>query len=130
MKELNTKNPLEIKAAQFDMVLNGAEICSGGLRNYNQDIMIKCFEITGYSEDIVKEKFGGLYTAFKYGAPPHGGCAFGIDRLVQIMAGEENLRGVVAFPTNQRGQDLMLGAPTNVTEQQLRDVHIQVRKKN
>ncbi len=130
LEELNTKNPLEIKAAQFDMVLNGAEICSGGLRNYNQDIMIKCFEITGYSEDIVKEKFGGLYTAFKYGAPPHGGCAFGIDRLVQIMAGEENLRGVVAFPTNQRGQDLMLGAPTNVTEQQLRDVHIQVRKKN
>ena len=130
LEELSTKNPLDIKAAQFDMVLNGAEICSGGLRNYNQDIMIKCFEITGYSEDIVKEKFGGLYTAFKYGAPPHGGCAFGIDRLVQIMAGEENLRGVVAFPTNQRGQDLMLGAPTNVTEQQLRDVHIQVRKKN
>ena len=130
LEELSTKNPLDIKAAQFDMVLNGAEICSGGLRNYNQDIMIKCFEITGYSEDIVKEKFGGLYTAFKYGAPPHGGCAFGIDRLVQIMSGEENLRGVVAFPTNQRGQDLMLGAPTNVTEQQLRDVHIQVRKKN
>ena len=71
-----------------------------------------------------------MYTAFKYGAPPHGGCAFGIDRLVQIMLGEENLRGVVAFPTNQRGQDLMLGAPTNVTEQQLREVHIQVRKKN
>ena len=130
LEELSTKNPLEIKAAQFDMVLNGAEICSGGLRNYNPDVMVKCFEITGYSEDIVKEKFGGMYTAFKYGAPPHGGCAFGIDRLVQIMLGEENLRGVVAFPTNQRGQDLMLGAPTNVTEQQLREVHIQVRKKN
>ena len=130
LEELSTKNPLEIKAAQFDMVLNGAEICSGGLRNYNPDIMVKCFEITGYDEEIVKEKFGGMYTAFKYGAPPHGGCAFGIDRLVQIMLGEENLRGVVAFPTNQRGQDLMLGAPTNVTEQQLREVHIQVRKKN
>jgi aspartyl-tRNA synthetase len=130
LEELSTKDPLEIKAAQFDMVLNGAEICSGGLRNYNPDVMVKCFEITGYSEDIVKEKFGGMYTAFKYGAPPHGGCAFGIDRLVQIMLGEENLRGVVAFPTNQRGQDLMLGAPTNVTEQQLREVHIQVRKKN
>lgn len=130
LEELSTKNPLEIKAAQFDMVLNGAEICSGGLRNYNPDIMVKCFEITGYDEEIVKEKFGGMYTAFKYGAPPHGGCAFGIDRLVQIMLGEENLRGVVAFPTNQRGQDLMLGAPTNVTETQLREVHIQVRKKN
>ena len=130
LEELSTKNPLEIKAAQFDMVLNGAEICSGGLRNFNPDVMVKCFEITGYSEDVVKEKFGGMYTAFKYGAPPHGGCAFGIDRLVQIMLAEPNLRGVVAFPTNQRGQDLMLGAPTNVTEQQLREVHIQVRKKN
>ena len=130
LEELSSKNPLEIKAAQFDMVLNGAEICSGGLRNYNPDVMVKCFEITGYSEDVVKEKFGGMYTAFQYGAPPHGGCAFGIDRLVQIMTGETNLRGVVAFPTNQRGQDLMLGAPTAVTEQQLREVHIQVRKKN
>jgi len=130
LEELNTKNPLEIKAAQFDMVLNGAEICSGGLRNYNPDIMLKCFDITGYNEDIVKEKFGGMYTAFQYGAPPHGGCAFGLDRLVQIMLDEPNLRQVVIFPTNQRGQDLMMGAPTNVTEKQLREVHIQVRKKN
>ncbi|MBR4891857.1 MAG: aspartate--tRNA ligase [Alphaproteobacteria bacterium] len=123
-------DPLKIKANQFDMVLNGAEICSGGLRNYNPEVMIKAFAIAGYGEDVVKAKFGGMYTAFQYGAPPHGGCAFGIDRLVQIILGEQNLRGVVAFPTNQRGQDLMLGAPTNVTEQQLRDVHIQVRKKN
>ena len=123
-------DPLKIKANQFDMVLNGAEICSGGLRNYNPDTMIKAFAIAGYGEDVVKQKFGGMYAAFQYGAPPHGGCAFGIDRLVQIILGEPNLRGVVAFPTNQRGQDLMLGAPTNVTEQQLRDVHIQVRKKN
>ncbi len=129
LEELNTLNPLDIKAAQFDMVLNGAEICSGGLRNFNPEIMVKCFEITGYPEETVREKFGGMYTAFQYGAPPHGGCAFGIDRLVQIMLAEPNLRAVVAFPTNQRGQDLMMGAPTTVTEKQLREVHIQVRKK-
>lgn len=122
-------DPLKIKANQFDMVLNGAEICSGGLRNYNPETMVKAFAIAGYGEDVVKEKFGGMYTAFQYGAPPHGGCAFGIDRLVQIMLAEPNLREVVAFPTNQRGQDLMLGAPREVTETQLREVHIQVRKK-
>ena len=130
LEELNTKNPLDIKAAQFDMVLNGAEICSGGLRNYNPDVMVKCFDLTGYDEETVKAKFGGMYTAFQYGAPPHGGCAFGIDRLVQIMRAEPNLREVVLFPTNQRGQDLMMGSPSPVTEQQLREDHIQVRKKN
>ena len=122
-------DPLKIKANQFDMVLNGAEICSGGLRNYNPETMIKAFAIAGYGEDAVREKFGGMYAAFQYGAPPHGGCAFGLDRLVCIMLGEPNLREVVLFPTNQRGQDLMLGAPREVTEQQLREVHIQVRKK-
>ena len=122
-------DPLKIKANQFDMVLNGAEICSGGLRNYNPETMVRAFEIAGYGEQDVKQKFGGMYAAFQYGAPPHGGCAFGIDRLVQIMLAEPNLREVVAFPTNQRGQDLMLGAPREVTEQQLREVHIQVRKK-
>ena len=126
--ELNG-DPLKIKANQFDMVLNGAEICSGGLRNYNPETMVRAFEIAGYGEEDVKAKFGGMYAAFQYGAPPHGGCAFGIDRLVQIMLAEPNLREVVAFPTNQRGQDLMLGAPREVTEQQLREVHIQVRKK-
>ncbi|HIU65861.1 MAG TPA: aspartate--tRNA ligase [Candidatus Enterousia avicola] len=129
LEELKTKDPLSIKAAQFDMVLNGAEICSGGLRNYNPEVMLRCFEITGYDEEIVKQKFGGMYTAFQYGAPPHGGCAFGLDRLVQIMLAEPNLREVVAFPTNQRGQDLMMGSPSEVTEKQLREVHIQVRKK-
>lgn len=122
-------DPLKIKANQFDMVLNGAEICSGGLRNYNPETMVRAFEIAGYGEADVKAKFGGMYAAFQYGAPPHGGCAFGVDRLIQIMLGEDNLREVVAFPTNQRGQDLMLGAPREVTEQQLREVHIQVRKK-
>lgn len=122
-------DPLKIKANQFDMVLNGNEICSGGLRNYNPETMVRAFEIAGYGEEDVKAKFGGMYAAFQYGAPPHGGCAFGIDRLVQIMLAEPNLREVVAFPTNQRGQDLMLGAPREVTEQQLREVHISVRKK-
>ncbi len=125
-----TGDPLAIKANQFDMVLNGAEICSGGLRNYNPDTMVQAFEIAGYGPEDVKEKFGGMYAAFQYGAPPHGGCAFGIDRLVQIMLGAQNLREVVLFPTNQRGQDLMLGAPREVTEAQLREVHISVRKKN
>ena len=129
LEELKTKDPLSIKAAQFDMVLNGAEICSGGLRNFNPEIMVRCFEITGYDEETVKKKFGVMYTAFQYGAPPHGGCAFGLDRLVQIMLEEPNLREVVAFPTNQRGQDLMMGSPSEVTEKQLREVHIQVRKK-
>ncbi len=123
-------DPLKIKANQFDMVLNGAEICSGGLRNYNPETMVKAFAIAGYGEEVVREKFGGMYAAFQYGAPPHGGCAFGIDRLVQIMRAEPNLREVVLFPTNQRGQDLMLGAPREVTETQLREVHITVRKKN
>ena len=123
-------DPLQIKANQFDMVLNGNEICSGGLRNYNPETMIKAFAIAGYGEDVVREKFGGMYAAFQYGAPPHGGCAFGIDRLIMIMSGAENLREVVLFPTNQRGQDLMLGAPREVSEQQLREVHIQIRKKN
>jgi aspartyl-tRNA synthetase len=123
-------DPLKIKANQFDMVLNGAEICSGGLRNYNPDTMVQAFAIAGYGKEVVKEKFGGMYTAFQYGAPPHGGCAFGVDRLVQIMLAEPNLREVVAFPTNQRGQDLMMGSPSPATEKQLREVHIQVRKKN
>ena len=129
LDDLKTKDPLSIKAAQFDMVLNGAEICSGGLRNFNPDVMLRCFEITGYDDETVKQKFGGMYNAFQYGAPPHGGCAFGLDRLVQIMLGEPNLRSVVLFPTNQRGQDLMMGAPGPVTETQLREDHIQVRKK-
>jgi aspartyl-tRNA synthetase len=91
--------------------------------------MVKAFGIAGYSEEDVRTKFGGMWTAFQYGAPPHGGCAFGLDRIVQEVLGEPNLREVVAFPTNQRGQDLMMGAPCEVGEQQLRDVHIQIRKK-
>ena len=131
LEELDTKDPFTIKAAQFDMVLNGLEICSGGLRNYNPDVMKKCFDIAGYPIEAVEKNFNALYTAFKYGAPPHGGCAFGIDRLVSEILGDgESVRESVAFPANQRGQDLLMGSPNEVSEQQLRDVHIQVRKKN
>jgi len=131
IEELDTKNPFDIKAAQFDMVLNGLEICSGGLRNYNPEVMKKCFDIAGYPIEAVEKNFNALYTAFKYGAPPHGGCAFGIDRLVSEILGDgDSVRETVAFPANQRGQDLLMGSPNEVSEQQLRDVHIQVRKKN
>lgn len=130
LEELDTKDPFSIKAAQFDMVLNGIEICSGGLRNYNPDVMKKCFDIAGYPIEAVEQNFNALYTAFKYGAPPHGGCAFGIERLVSEILGDgESVREIVAFPANQRGQDLLMGSPNEVTEQQLRDVHIQVRKR-
>jgi aspartyl-tRNA synthetase len=129
LDNLDLSEPLKLKAFQYDMVLNGAEICSGGLRNYSPKVMIRLFDVVGLGEDEVKDKFGGMYGAFQYGAPPHGGCAFGLDRIVQIILAEPNLREVVAFPTNQKGQDLMLGAPREVSEKQLREVHISVRKK-
>ena len=130
LEELSTKDPFSIKAAQFDMVLNGIEICSGGLRNYNPEVMKKCFDIAGYPIEAVEQNFNALYTAFQYGAPPHGGCAFGIERLVSEILGDgESVREIVAFPANQRGQDLLMGSPNEVSEQQLRDVHIQVRKR-
>lgn len=129
--ELSTRDPFSIKAAQFDMVLNGIEICSGGLRNYNPDVMKKCFEIAGYPLEAVEKNFSGLYTAFQYGAPPHGGCAFGIERVVsEILGIGDSVREIVAFPANQRGQDLLMGSPNEVSEQQLRDVHIKIREKN
>ena len=131
LEELSTKNPFDIKAAQFDMVINGEEMCSGGLRNYNPDVMKKCFDIAGYPIEAVEKNFSALYTAFQYGAPPHGGFAFGIDRLIsEILGTGESLRETVAFPANQRGQDLLLGSPNEVSEQQLRDVHIKIRDKN
>ena len=131
LEELETKDPFTIKAAQFDMVLNGLEICSGGLRNYNPEVMKKCFDIAGYPIEAVEKNFNALYTAFKYGAPPHGGCAFGIDRLVSEILGDgDSVRETVAFPANQRGQDLLMGSPNEVSEQQLRDVHIKIRDKN
>ena len=131
IEELSTRDPFSIKAAQFDMVVNGLEICSGGLRNYNPEVMKKCFDIAGYPIEAVEKNFNALYTAFKYGAPPHGGCAFGIDRLVSEILGDgDSVRETVAFPANQRGQDLLMGSPNEVSEQQLRDVHIKIRNKN
>ncbi len=126
---LNTKDPLEILAYQYDIVCNGVELSSGAVRNHRPEIMVKAFEIAGYTEADVAEKFGALYSAFKYGAPPHAGMAPGVDRMLMLFAGEESIREVIAFPMNSNAQDLLLGAPTEVTEQQLREVHIKVRQK-
>ena len=129
LEALNTKKPEEVLAYQYDLVCNGVELVSGAVRNHDIDVMIKAFEIAGYSKEDVKSKFGALYTAFKYGAPPHAGMALGIDRLIMMLLEEESIREVIAFPLNSNAQDLLLGAPTEVTEQQLREVHIKVRQK-
>ncbi|MBQ9097963.1 MAG: aspartate--tRNA ligase [Clostridia bacterium] len=127
MEALTTKDPLDIFAYQYDIVCNGVELSSGAVRNHNPEIMRKAFEIAGYGEDEIKSKFGALYTAFSYGAPPHAGMAPGVDRMIMLIAGEETIRDVIAFPLNGNAQDLMMGAPGEVTEQQLREVHIKVR---
>ena len=129
LEALNTKKPEEVLAYQYDLVCNGVELVSGAVRNHDIDVMVKAFEIAGYSKEDVKAKFGALYTAFKYGAPPHAGMALGIDRLIMMLLEEESIREVIAFPLNSNAQDLLLGAPTEVTEQQLREVHIKVRQK-
>ena len=127
MDALLNKDPLEIFAYQYDIVCNGVELSSGAVRNHNPEIMKKAFEIAGYGEEDVKAKFGALYTAFSYGAPPHAGMAPGVDRMIMLIAEEETIRDVIAFPLNGNAQDVMMGAPGNVTEQQLREVHIKVR---
>ena len=127
MDALLNKDPLEIFAYQYDIVCNGVELSSGAVRNHNPEIMRKAFEIAGYGEDTLKEKFGALYNAFAFGAPPHAGMAPGVDRMVMLIAGEETIRDVIAFPLNGNAQDLMMGAPGTVTQQQLRDVHIKIR---
>lgn len=127
MDALLNKDPLEIFAYQYDIVCNGVELSSGAVRNHNPEIMRKAFEIAGYGEEDLKAKFGALYTAFSFGAPPHAGMAPGVDRMVMLIAGEETIRDVIAFPLNGNAQDLMMGAPGEVTEQQLREVHIKVR---
>ena len=127
MDALLNKDPLEIFAYQYDIVCNGVELSSGAVRNHNPEIMTKAFEIAGYGEEDVKAKFGALYTAFSFGAPPHAGMAPGVDRMIMLIAGEETIRDVIAFPLNGNAQDLMMGAPGEVTEQQLREVHIKVR---
>ena len=127
MDALMNKDPLEIFAYQYDIVCNGVELSSGAVRNHNPEIMRKAFEIAGYGEEDLKAKFGALYTAFAYGAPPHAGMAPGVDRMIMLIAGEETIRDVIAFPLNGNAQDLMMGAPSEVTELQLREVHIKVR---
>jgi aspartyl-tRNA synthetase len=117
---------LAIKAFQYDIVCNGIELSSGAIRNHRPDIMRKAFALAGYGEDVLEQKFGGMYRAFQYGAPPHGGIAPGVDRIVMLLAGEENLREVVVFPMNQRAEDLLMSAPSPVTPKQLRELHIRL----
>jgi len=127
LEALETKDPLDIYAYQYDIVCNGIELSSGAVRNHSTEIMKKAFAIAGYSEDELKERFGALYNAFMYGAPPHAGMAPGIDRIVMLIAQEENLREVIAFPLNGNAQDVLLGAPAEVTEMQLREANIKIR---
>jgi aspartyl-tRNA synthetase len=124
MDALLNKDPLEILAYQYDIVCNGYELCSGAIRNHKQEIMLKAFEIAGYGADVVEAQFGGMLNAFKYGAPPHGGLAPGIDRIVMLLAGQTAIREVIAFPLNQQGQDVMMSAPSGALEKQLKELHI------
>ena len=124
LEALETKHPLEIKAWQYDIVCNGYELCSGAIRNHKAEIMLKAFEIAGYDASVVEDQFGGMLNAFRYGAPPHGGLAPGIDRIVMLLAGQTAIREVIAFPLNQQGEDLLMNAPTEAQERQLKDVHI------
>ena len=126
---LNTKDPLDILAYQYDLVCNGYEVSSGAVRNHDPKTMVKAFEIAGYTEDDVKSKFGALYTAFQYGTPPHAGCAPGLDRMVMLIADSDNIREVIAFPKNKKARDVMMNAPSVVTDEQLKDVHISVTEK-
>ena len=127
LEALETKDPTEILAYQYDIVCNGVELSSGAVRNHDLDIMVKAFEIAGYTEEDLKVKFGALYNAFQFGAPPHAGMAPGVDRMIMLLRNEENIREVIAFPMNGNAQDLMCGAPGEITEHQLREVHIKVR---
>ncbi|MGN0497977.1 MAG: aspartate--tRNA ligase [Acutalibacteraceae bacterium] len=127
MEALQNMDPCDILAYQYDIVCDGVELSSGAVRNHDLDIMIKAFEIAGYSEEDLKNKFSSLYNAFQYGAPPHAGMAPGVDRMLMLLRGEENIREVIAFPMNSNAQDVLLGAPNEVSEQQLREVHIKLR---
>ncbi len=126
LEALESQDPLTINAYQYDIVCNGVELSSGAIRNHRPDIMKKAFEIAGYPEEVIIEKFGGMYRAFQYGAPPHGGIAPGVDRIVMLLCNEPNIREVVLFPMNQQAQDLLMGAPSEATPKQLRELHIRL----
>ena len=130
LEALENKNPLDILAYQFDLVINGYEIASGAVRNHNPEIMVKAFEIAGYKEEDVESRFGALYNAFQYGTPPHAGAAPGIDRIIMLIAGANNIREVIAFPKNKKARDLLMNSPSKVTEKQLEDVHIKLNLTN
>ena len=123
------ENPLNIKAFQYDVVCNGVELSSGAVRNHSYEGLIKAFEIAGYEKDVVLEKFPSLCNAFLYGAPPHAGMAPGVDRILMMLCGEENIREVVAFPMNSNAQDLLLKSPSEITNTQLRELHIKIVEK-
>jgi aspartyl-tRNA synthetase len=120
----STENKLDIVADQYDMVMNGYEICSGAVRNHSPEIMYKAFGVLGYDEAYVDDKFGALISAFKYGAPPHAGCAFGVDRIFMVLTGEDNIREVIAFPKNGSGVDVMMDSPTVVDPAQLKELSL------
>jgi aspartyl-tRNA synthetase len=126
MEALQNKSPLDILAFQYDLVCNGIELSSGAIRNHHPEIMYKAFEIAGYTREEVDNRFGGMINAFKLGAPPHGGIAPGIDRILMLLTNSPNIREVIAFPMNQQAQDLMMNAPSSVTQKQLRELYLQV----
>ena len=130
MEALNSQNPLDIKAFQYDIVCNGVELCSGAIRNHKPEIMYRAFEIAGYNSEVVEKQFGAMINAFKYGAPPHGGLAPGIDRIIMLLADEPNIREVIPFPMNGKAQDLMMNSPAEVSPKQLRELHIEIKKTN
>ena len=126
MEALETKDPLDILAYQYDIICNGIELSSGAIRNHRPDIMLKAFEIAGYDRAVVETEFAGMFNAFRFGAPPHGGSAPGIDRIVMLLADEPNIREVIAFPMNQRAEDLMMNAPSDPTPDQLMELGLRV----
>ena len=130
MEALMTKDPLDILAYQYDVVCNGYEVASGAVRNHDPELMVKAFEIAGYSEKEVETRFGALYNAFQYGTPPHAGAAPGLDRMVMLVANSKNIREVIAFPKNKKARDLLMRAPSTVSSEQLRDVHIKIVEEN